>query len=234
MKALWIFIFFVIGAASLSEASSLRPFTSDGCSSSPDGMSAKLEFLQCCVQHDLHYWKGGTAEQKQSADLEFKSCLDKNTNPTVTSIYYNSVRVGGNAKLGAPWSWGYGWTSSRAYAPHTPSESLEIEKMTPDLSLPLALVRTYFFKSREVLEVKKYFEEQFQFAPEEIGLVYRFVWLDGSHISQVVSSSKRRHLLLTSRQCPQGYYLVDTTDFQKNGAMEIQAFGSCQKIQRRL
>ena len=43
-----------------SPAADIAPFTSDGCSSFPDGTPANQSlWLECCVRHDLAYWRGG-------------------------------------------------------------------------------------------------------------------------------------------------------------------------------
>ena len=54
----------------------LQPFSSDGCSAFPDGtLTNPKEWLQCCRQHDLAYWRGGTEEERQAADRELQECV---------------------------------------------------------------------------------------------------------------------------------------------------------------
>jgi hypothetical protein len=46
-----------------SDEKILRPFTSDGCSSSPDGFETKDKnpaWVDCCITHDTAYWLDGT------------------------------------------------------------------------------------------------------------------------------------------------------------------------------
>src|SRR4051812_24034179 len=55
----------------------LRPFTSDGCSMSPNGFSKDINqsWLSCCIEHDKKYWAGGTRQEREVADLELKKCI---------------------------------------------------------------------------------------------------------------------------------------------------------------
>ena len=47
-----------------SNETELSPFTSDGCSLFPDSsLINKDDWCECCFQHDLAYWKGGTKEE---------------------------------------------------------------------------------------------------------------------------------------------------------------------------
>ena len=58
----------------------LADFKSDGCSLFIDGNFKDKELWKgCCVEHDLIYWKGGTAEEREAADLKFRECILKKT-----------------------------------------------------------------------------------------------------------------------------------------------------------
>ena len=47
----------------------LKPFTSDGCSVFPDGnLEQQSLWVNCCIRHDLAYWKGGTYEERLASD----------------------------------------------------------------------------------------------------------------------------------------------------------------------
>ena len=80
-----------------------KPFTSDGCSLSPD-----WEVLQCCVEHDMEYWCGGTKEERKTADQVFRECVEEHSE-TVGTLYWIGVRGGGISYLPTPWRWGYGY-----------------------------------------------------------------------------------------------------------------------------
>lgn len=76
----------------------LKNFTSDGCSMFIEGTykDPKL-WCQCCLDHDLEYWQGGTKQQRLQADLTFKECVyDKTKNSTLSQAMYDGVRIGGS------------------------------------------------------------------------------------------------------------------------------------------
>jgi len=57
-------------------ASALKPFTSDGCSSFPDGtLQHKDLWIECCTAHDYAYWKGGAYAERNAADKELRQCI---------------------------------------------------------------------------------------------------------------------------------------------------------------
>ena len=98
-------------------------FWTDGCSSSPDGLkSVPNLWRDCCLVHDIAYWRGGPEILKIQADAELNQCLNEKiqehsfTGDSASSIYSwlgdlaeNSVAFGGGPQVYAPWRWGYGW-----------------------------------------------------------------------------------------------------------------------------
>ena len=56
----------------------LADFSSDGCSLFVDGTFENPElWKECCLTHDIAYWKGGTEEDRHEADLAFKARVEK-------------------------------------------------------------------------------------------------------------------------------------------------------------
>lgn len=106
----------------------LLPFTSDGCSSFPNGIPYKDEnrWLKCCVIHDISYWQGGPAEKRLAADQALKSCVAETGEKTLSEAMYLGVRAGGHALLPTSWKWGYGWTLDRGYAPLSPDDEKQV------------------------------------------------------------------------------------------------------------
>ncbi len=97
-------------------ADKLKPFKSDGCSAFPDGtISEKKLWLQCCYQHDLSYWQGGSSEQRKQADLALKSCVAQVGKPVIAQLMLAGVRVGGTPYLPTKFRWAYGWPYLRGY-----------------------------------------------------------------------------------------------------------------------
>jgi len=111
-------------------ADQIKPFESDGCSYFPEGTSENQNlWLECCVQHDYAYWKGGTEEQRLQADEELRDCVVAAGRPDVAEIMLAGVRVGGSPYLDTSYRWGYGWPFGRDYGPLTEEELAQIEEM---------------------------------------------------------------------------------------------------------
>jgi hypothetical protein len=106
----------------------LRPFSTDGCSQSPNSYDGQ-KIVECCVAHDVSYWLGGTQEQKDKADYDFESCVSEKAGPIVAEIYFRGVRVGGGANGINTFRWGYGWDTNRTYSPITASEMQQAERL---------------------------------------------------------------------------------------------------------
>lgn len=112
----------------------LRPFTSDGCSLSPNSFF-KADFTECCVEHDVAYWIGGTKEQKDKSDILLKACMQSKLKPkfnkeisaSVAQTYYLGVQAGGVNFMPNSFRWGYGWNYVRPYAELTSEELTQAE-----------------------------------------------------------------------------------------------------------
>lgn len=137
-------VLMMVMSGSWACAENLHPFSSDGCSGSPDSIVG-LSFVHCCVAHDLEYWVGGTKIQKNQADENLKQCIQR-TIPSlkvVGTVYKLVVIVGGAPSflgtINSPftWRWGYGWEEDHGYSPSTRQElelALEdLQRMEADL-----------------------------------------------------------------------------------------------------
>lgn len=112
-------------------ATELAQFSSDGCSLFPEGTPVQPQlWLSCCVEHDLAYWQGGSASQRQLADNVLDQCVSRQGQPLIGSMMRQGVRLGGSAYLPTSFRWGYGWPYthylSRAYAPLSPKEKAQV------------------------------------------------------------------------------------------------------------
>lgn len=113
----------------LNASEGLNPFTSDGCSMSPNGPRENPHaFLECCVQHDLAYWQGGTSAAKEQADRALKSCVTENSDESIGNLYWQGVRLGGGPQFKTPFRWGYGWTYYQGYTELTPQQKRAVGK----------------------------------------------------------------------------------------------------------
>ena len=85
-------------------------FTTDGCTLwFDDGL------VQCCVEHDIAYWCGGTRADRTHADAVFRRCVSAAHDATFAWMMYLAVRVGGAAWEPFPWRWAYGWEFCHGY-----------------------------------------------------------------------------------------------------------------------
>src|SRR5690606_15788512 len=101
----------------------LAPFTSDGCSSFPNGTLEQKElWLNCCEAHDYAYWKGGTADERVAADTKLQACVAAVGEPEIARLMLAGVRVGGSPYLPTTFRWGYGWPYPRGYKALTDDE----------------------------------------------------------------------------------------------------------------
>ncbi len=119
---------------SFTESSgNIKPFTTDGCSSFPDGTLKYSElWLSCCSRHDLAYWQGGTAKQRITADQQLEQCVSQVGEPSIAVIMLAGVRVGGTPYLPTKFRWGYGWPYFRGCQAISPEEQREIDALLKD------------------------------------------------------------------------------------------------------
>ncbi len=131
-----IFIFSILSLPSPSLlADTLKPFTTDGCSAFPDGtLEQQSLWADCCIKHDLAYWKGGTYAEKEQADKNLQLCVAEVGEPAIAEIMLAGVKVGGSAYYPTPYRWAYGWPYLRGYKALNENEkervNAEISKLT--------------------------------------------------------------------------------------------------------
>jgi len=111
-------------------AADITPFTSDGCSSFPNGTFAQQElWLTCCESHDYTYWKGGTYQDRLNADKSLEICVAATGEPKIALLMLAGVRVGGTPYLPTKFRWGYGWPYLRGYKELTHEEIEHINRL---------------------------------------------------------------------------------------------------------
>ena len=109
----------------------LRPFSTDGCSLFPDrSLIDNADWCQCCLAHDLAYWRGGTSEARLKADQELGACVRRATgNKALADLMYAGVRAGGGPHFYTPYRWGYGWPYGRPYQELTAEEEAMVSAL---------------------------------------------------------------------------------------------------------
>lgn len=124
---LWLLLCTLLFVAPTVKSDSLKPFTTDGCSMFPDGTYHQQSlWLNCCIQHDLAYWKGGTEQQRLAADQSLEQCVSQVGEPEIAKLMLAGVRVGGSPYFPTSYRWGYGWSYQRGYKPLSDEEKQQV------------------------------------------------------------------------------------------------------------
>lgn len=97
-----------------------KEFVTDGCSGGMSLIWRKLfdkapPWEGDCVRHDLHYWIGGSTEDRFSADVMLYHGVQRKGHPIIALGMLLAVRVGGHPALPFAWRWGYGHDHKNYY-----------------------------------------------------------------------------------------------------------------------
>jgi len=105
-------------------AADIAPFSSDGCSLFPDGtFKDRAMWCECCFEHDIAYWQGGTEAERLASDEKLRDCVQERTgDKALAETMYLGVRAGGHWVFPTWYRWAYGWSYGRGYAPLTVEE----------------------------------------------------------------------------------------------------------------
>lgn len=108
----------------------LDDFSSDGCSQFPDGTLTRQDlWCDCCVNHDIAYWQGGSRKQKKQADQTLRECvLQKTGNSLLADTMYYGVTLGGSPVYPTWYRWGYGWHYGHGFQPLNQYEKQMVEE----------------------------------------------------------------------------------------------------------
>lgn len=114
---------------SCTSTKTLKSFESDGCSLFPDrSLINEDDWCECCIEHDIAYWQGGTENERKQADKLFKECvLAQTQDEALANMMYVGVRFGGSPYFPTWYRWGYGWNYQRGYSPLTQEEKNTVQ-----------------------------------------------------------------------------------------------------------
>jgi len=129
MRNIFCIIWLIILLNSCTSTKTLKPFSSDGCSLFPDrSLIDKEDWGECCFEHDIAYWKGGTKDERLKADEALRECVKEKTgNVNLANVIYQGVRSGGSPYFYNWYRWGYDWGYDRKYKKLTVKEKKEVE-----------------------------------------------------------------------------------------------------------
>lgn len=107
---------------------SVKPFTTDFCTSYPEGTRSRPDvWKHCCIEHDLYFWAGGSLEERKAADLNLKSCVEKTGEIEQARLIYLAVTIGGSSPIRFKTrQWGNAWSDRPRYLSLTEEETTEI------------------------------------------------------------------------------------------------------------
>lgn len=146
MNRFLLIVFLMIAQTALSDE--LKPFTTDGCSSFPNGtLEQKSLWVNCCIRHDLAYWKGGTYQERLDSDLALERCVAKVGKPKVAKLMLAGVRVGGSPFWPTSYRWGYGWSYLRGYQPLSETEKGQVKQKLALFELMIRNIREEILSS---------------------------------------------------------------------------------------
>ena len=112
----------------IAQAADLQDFTSDGCSLFRDGtVRDRTKWCDCCFQHDIAYWRGGTEPERKQADAALRECvLERTGDKALAEAMYLGVRAGGHPAFPTSYRWAYGWSYGRGYRPLSDEERKKV------------------------------------------------------------------------------------------------------------
>lgn len=115
------------------KAEDLKIFTTDFCTGYAEGTrNEPKKWAHCCVEHDLNFWVGGTAEEREQADLGLKKCVAATGENEQAQIIYMGVRLGYYSPYHIKeMRWGNGWLDeSRAHYQKLTKNEVDLIKLS--------------------------------------------------------------------------------------------------------
>lgn len=139
MRVSWL-IALCLCLPTLSRASELEPFATDGCSLWFDGTLEQPNLWRhCCVAHDFDYWQGGSKALRQKSDETLQACVEEAQGISMADYIYTNVRWGGSPYWINYYRWGYGWSYLDGLWPRGYKEPSVEERQLIEHALPAAL-----------------------------------------------------------------------------------------------
>lgn len=130
-------LFILIVTPAVQAELKLSPFETDGCTMFVDGTSKEPGLWRnCCIEHDLRYWFGGSKDDMNMTDLRLKSCVNKVAGATWANLIYKGVRMGHYSPIKNKKKWSWGWAEKRENKKLTIDETFIIKAELKILNLP--------------------------------------------------------------------------------------------------
>jgi hypothetical protein len=134
MKSIYIVLFALISTNSM--AFGLAEFETDYCTFFPEGtMSQPRVWEDCCLQHDLVYWAGGTSKMQDISDVELGKCVTEKSSSFFGRLMYRGVRIGHYSPIKSKTRWGHGWGDKRSFQALSTKEKIIIKSKLESLDI---------------------------------------------------------------------------------------------------
>ncbi len=93
----------------------LRPFETDYCTGFPEGTRNEPGLWKhCCIEHDLHFWAGGSLQARRRADRRIQECIREAGAPGIARLMYLGIRIGALSPFKIQKKkWGNAWVDGR-------------------------------------------------------------------------------------------------------------------------
>ena len=114
----------------------LKDFETDYCTMFSEGTSESPNaWKQCCFDHDLRFWFGGSEDQRDLADTRLRDCVEQTGHPKIAKAMYYGVRAGKHSPIKNKYQWGWGWDPFEGYKPLDDQQKETVRKSLGKLDL---------------------------------------------------------------------------------------------------
>ena len=98
------------------------------------------DWCDCCFEHDIAYWQGGSESQRLQADVSLRDCmLEKTKNNELAEMISTGVRFGDSPYFYNWYRWSYGWDYERKY-----------RELTVDVKQKVTKKLNFYFDSKSL------------------------------------------------------------------------------------
>tara|TARA_R110002096_G_scaffold21169_12_gene69137 strand:+ start:463 stop:918 length:456 start_codon:yes stop_codon:yes gene_type:complete len=127
-------VFLCLSLAGCTSESGLTPFVGEGCSLLPDAsLINEQDWCECCVEHNIAYWQGGTEQKRERVDTALMRCVYlKTNNHEFPHALFEGARFGGSPYFHDWYRWGYGWPKERMFQALTDDEKNQAMDLLAD------------------------------------------------------------------------------------------------------
>lgn len=144
LKNIVLLLFLLFASAQLFASEELVDFETDYCTMFEDGTPSKpMVWKQCCYDHDLRFWFGGSETQRDLADLRLKSCVENTGHQHIAKLMYYAVRAGRYSPVQHKLRWGWGWKPFIGYKDLSLEQKMTVKKKLNQLKLEPAYLKEF-------------------------------------------------------------------------------------------